>query len=85
LFLAPELIHFYGDTDLFRWATKIGDFFKVVSHFHEYCSSAAFGDVLGVGKVVLLFMCTPANGRLHLAHHLLAFSEAVPSVQRRFR
>jgi len=42
LFLAPELFHFYGETNFFRWATKIGDFFKVVSHLHENCGSAAF-------------------------------------------
>jgi len=42
LFLAPELFHFYGETNFFRWAAEIGDFFKVVSHLQEYCGSAAF-------------------------------------------
>lgn len=41
-FLTPELLHIYRESDLFRWAAKIGDFFKFFSDLQESCRSAAF-------------------------------------------
>src|SRR5947209_814019 len=42
LFLAPELFHFHREPDYSSWASNIGDFFKILGHLQEDCSSAAF-------------------------------------------
>jgi hypothetical protein len=42
LFLAPKLFHLHGEPNFPRWATEVGDFFKVVSQLQENCKSAAF-------------------------------------------
>src|SRR5438067_141966 len=41
-FLTPELFHLHRDTDIVHRATEVGDFFKLVSHLQECCSSVAF-------------------------------------------
>jgi len=43
LFLAPELFHLHRETNLPRWAARIGDFFKLVSRLQQDRNSAALG------------------------------------------